>query len=178
MNWLKLLNKKTITCMLIGLASISLQAQLTFQDYKKEYPDFNEVVLLDYQGYEISIENKKLKIIQNTSFESMILSENGIHNNEESFTYSELVKLLEYDAFSVVNNNGKEKKIKVTQSAEKNSSSSSVFFDDIKERRLIFPHLETGAKKFTITNANLLIHFYYINTCSSVDSLLKMPLLK
>ena len=95
-----------------------MQAQLTFQDYKKEYPDFNEVVLLDYQGYEISIENKKLKIIQNTSFESMILSENGIHNNEESFTYSELVKLLEYDAFSVVNINGKEKKMKVTQNLE------------------------------------------------------------
>lgn len=133
--------------MLIGFVSISMQAQQTFQDYKKEYPDFNEVVLSDYQGYDISIINKKLKIIQNTSFESMILSENGIHNNEESFSYSELVKLLEYDAYSVVNSNGKEKKIKVTQSTEKNSRSNSVFFDDIKERQLIFPHLETGAKK-------------------------------
>ena len=147
MNWPKLLNKSVVTCMLIGFTSIGLQAQQTFEDYKKLYPDFNEVVLLDYQGYDISIENKKLKIIQNTSFESMILSENGIHNNEESFTYSELVKLLEYDAFSVINSNGKDKKIKVTQSAEKNSSSSSVFFDDIKERQLIFPHLEKGAKK-------------------------------
>lgn len=147
MNWPKLLNKSVVTCMLIGFTSIGLQAQQTFEEYKKLYPDFNEVVLLDYQGYDISIENKKLKIIQNTSFESMILSENGIHNNEESFTYSELVKLLEYDAFSVINSNGKDKKIKVTQSAEKNSSSSSVFFDDIKERQLIFPHLEKGAKK-------------------------------
>lgn len=147
MNWPKLLNKSVVTCMLIGFTSIGLQAQQTFEEYKKLYPDFNEVVLLDYQGYDISIENKKLKIIQNTSFESMILSENGIHNNEESFTYSELVKLLEYDAFSVINSNGKDKKIKVTQSAEKNSSSSSVFFDDIKEIQLIFPHLEKGAKK-------------------------------
>lgn len=147
MNWPKLLNKSVVTCMLIGFTSIALQAQQTFEEYKKLYPDFNEVVLLDYQGYDISIENKKLKIIQNTSFESMILSENGIHNNEESFTYSELVKLLEYDAFSVINSNGKDKKIKVTQSAEKNSSSSSVFFDDIKEIQLIFPHLEKGAKK-------------------------------
>jgi len=147
MNWLKSLNKKTFIGLFIGLTSISIHAQNTFQDYKKEYPDFNEVVLLDYQGYDISIENKKLKIIQNTSFESMILSENGIHNNQESFTYSELVKLLEYEAYSLVNTNGKEKKIKVTQSTEKNSSSSSVFFDDIKERQLVFPNLETGAKK-------------------------------
>ncbi len=119
MNWLKSLNKKTSIVLFIGLTSISIHAQNTFQDYKKEYPDFNEVVLLDYQGYDISIENKKLKIIQNTSFESMILSENGIHNNQESFTYSELVKLLEYEAYSLVNTNGKEKKIKVTQSTEK-----------------------------------------------------------
>ena len=147
MNWSISLNKKAISCMLIGFVSISMQAQQTFQDYKKEYPDFNEVVLSDYQGYDISIINKKLKIIQNTSFESIILSENGIHNNEESFSYSELVKLLEYDAYSVINSNGKEKKIKVTQSTEKNSRSNSVFFDDIKERQLIFPHLETGAKK-------------------------------
>lgn len=147
MNWLISSNKKAIIALLIGLNSIGIYAQFTLQDYKKEFPDFNEVVLLDYQGYDIFIENKKLKIIQNTSFESMILSENGIHNNQESFTYSELVKLLEYDAYSVINLNGKEKKIKVTQATEKNSRSSSVFFDDIKERQLIFPNLEAGAKK-------------------------------
>ena len=147
MNWLISSNKKAIIALLIGLNSIGIYAQFTLQDYKKEFPDFNELVLLDYQGYDIFIENKKLKIIQNTSFESMILSENGIHNNQESFTYSELVKLLEYDAYSVINLNGKEKKIKVTQATEKNSRSSSVFFDDIKERQLIFPNLEAGAKK-------------------------------
>lgn len=122
-------------------------AQESFEEFKKQFPDFNEVVLLDYQGYDISIENKKIKIIQNTSFESLILSENGIHNNKESFTYSELVKLINYEAYSVVNVKGKEKKIKVTQTSEKNSSSSSVFYDDIKERQLIFPNLETGSKK-------------------------------
>ena len=73
MNWLKSLNKKTFIGLFIVLTSISIHAQNTFQDYKKEYPDFNELVLLDYQGYDISIENKKLKIIQNTYFESMII---------------------------------------------------------------------------------------------------------
>jgi len=141
-----LLNNSLILLLLIGFG-FSSTAQNGLEDYKKQFPDFNEVVLLDYQGYDIFIENKKIKIIQNTSFESMILSENGIHNNKESFTYSELVKLIDYDAYSVVNVKGKEKKIKVSQTAEKNSSSSSVFFDDIKERQLIFPNLETGSKK-------------------------------
>ena len=35
------------------------------------------------------------------------------------FTYSELVKLIDYDAYSVVNVKGKEKKLKVSQTAEK-----------------------------------------------------------
>ncbi len=146
MNWSKSKSNFFTILLLIGIQLIS-NAQNSFEDYKKQYPDFNEVVILDYQGYDISIENKKIKIIQNTSFESMILSENGIHNNKESFTYSELVKLLDYEAYSLVNVKGKEKKIKVTQTSEKNSSSSSVFFDDIKERQLVFLNLETGSKK-------------------------------
>lgn len=146
MNWSKSKSNFFTILLLIGIQLIS-NAQNSFEDYKKQYPDFNEVVILDYQEYDISIENKKIKIIQNTSFESMILSENGIHNNKESFTYSELVKLLDYEAYSLVNVKGKEKKIKVTQTSEKNSSSSSVFFDDIKERQLVFPNLETGSKK-------------------------------
>ncbi|WP_445716915.1 transglutaminase-like domain-containing protein, partial [Flavobacterium sp.] len=146
MNWSISKNNFFASLLLIGIHFIST-AQNSFEEYKKQYPDFNEVVLLDYQGYDISIENKKIKIIQNTSFESMILSENGIHNNKESFTYSELVKLLDYDAYSIINVKGKEKKVKVTQTSEKNSSSSSVFFDDIKERQMVFPNLETGSKK-------------------------------
>ena len=146
MNWSISKNNLFASLLLIGIHFIST-AQNSFEEYKKQYPDFNEVVLLDYQGYDISIENKKIKIIQNTSFESMILSENGIHNNKESFTYSELVKLLDYDAYSIINVKGKEKKVKVTQTSEKNSSSSSVFFDDIKERQMVFPNLETGSKK-------------------------------
>lgn len=145
MNW-SILNKLYLLLLFMSISLMS-NAQESFEEFKKQFPDFNEVVLLDYQGYDILIENKKIKIIQNTSFESLILSENGIHNNKESFTYSELVKLINYEAYSVVNVKGKEKKIKVTQTSEKNSSSSSVFYDDIKERQLIFPNLETGSKK-------------------------------
>ncbi|MFI0427169.1 MAG: DUF3857 domain-containing protein [Flavobacterium sp.] len=146
MIWSKLSNKLFLAMLFIVIC-LNTNAQNTFQDYKKAYPDYNEIVLLDFQSYDISIEDKKLKIIQNSNFESMILTENGIHNNQESFTYSELVKLIDYEAFSVVNNNGKEKKIKVTQSTEKQSSQSSVFHDDVKQRQLSFPNLEAGSKK-------------------------------
>lgn len=144
MNWSKLSNRIYIVFLLL---SCCIYGQNTWQDYKKEYPDFNEIVLNDSQSYDFFVENNKLKIIQDNNFESIILSENGIQNNQEAFSYSELVQLKGYEAFSIVNNNGKEKKIKVTQSNEKQSRQSSIFYNDVKERHLIFPNLESGARK-------------------------------
>jgi len=122
-------------------------AQEPLEQLRKQYEGFNEVVLDDSQVYDISVEDKKLKITLDNRYESVILSETGIANNEESFSYSDLVKLRKYDAWSVIPNNGKEKKIKVTQVTETGARKSSVFYDDVRERRLVFPNLEAGAKK-------------------------------
>lgn len=135
--------RKTYLVLFIGLFILAANAQNALEDYKKQYPDFNEVVLNNVQSYEFSIADSKLKAIENNQYESLILTDNGIINNKESFTYSELVKLLGYEAYSVV----KDKKIKVTQTHEIQSGQSSVFYDDVKERQLIFPNLEAGAKK-------------------------------
>lgn len=139
--------KKILLVLFIGLFSFSTNAQNLLEEYKKQYPDFNELVLNDNQTYDFSIENNKLKVIQDNHYESVILTENGIQSNKESFSYSELVKLLNYDAYSVIYDNGKERKIKVTQTNEIQSGQSSAFYDDVKERQLIFPNLEAGAKK-------------------------------
>lgn len=143
----KIAMKKIYLVLFIGFFAFSTNAQNLLEDYKKQYPDFNELVVNDNQSYDFSIENNKLKVIQNNQYESIILTENGIQNNKESFTYSELVKLLGYEAYSVINDNGREKKIKVTQTNEIQSGQSSVFYDDVKERQLIFPNLEAGSKK-------------------------------
>ncbi|GGA86631.1 hypothetical protein GCM10008015_29130 [Flavobacterium palustre] len=139
----KLFNFLFLSCFF----SLSTLAQNTLTEYKKTYPDYNELIINNQQSYNISIENKKLKIIQDNHFESMILSENGIQNNKESFSYSNLVKLNNYDAYALFNDNGKEKKIKVSQSNEKPSKNGSVFFDDVMVRELTFNNLETGSKK-------------------------------
>ncbi len=147
MYWLKLSNKLALFITLFGLFCINSNAQNTLQEYKKLYPDYNEIVINDTQSYDFSFENKKLKIIQDNHYESMILSENGIHSNKESFTYSELVKLKSYDAYTLINENGKEKKIKITQTNQVQSETGSVFYDDVKQQQLLFPNLEAGAKK-------------------------------
>jgi transglutaminase-like putative cysteine protease len=146
MNWLKLVSN-SIIIFLIFVSPTSVFAQSELLDYKKNYPNVNEIIVNDIQSYDFSIENKKIKVIQNNLFESMILNENGIQNNQESFSYSELVKLIDYEAHTIITEKGKEKKIKVTQTNEKQARQSSVFYNDVKERQLIFPNLEAGAKK-------------------------------
>jgi transglutaminase-like putative cysteine protease len=139
--------KNIFLVLLIGFFACSTNAQNLLEEYKKQYPDFNELVLNDSQIYDFSIENNKLKVIQDNHYESVILTDNGIQSNKESFSYSDLVQLQRYDAFTVIYENGKEKKIKVTQTNEIQSGQSSAFYDDVKERQLIFPNLEAGAKK-------------------------------
>ena len=139
--------KKIYLVLFIGFFVFSTNAQNLLEEYKKQHPDFNELVLNDSQTYNFSIENNKLKVIQDNNYESVILTENGIQSNKEFFSYSELVKLQSYDAYSVIFDNGKERKIKVTQTNEIQSGQSSVFYDNVKERQLIFPNLEAGAKK-------------------------------
>lgn len=143
------LNKKYIAAILLPLALQAVAQDKTgsFAEYKKIYTDVNELVISDKASYDIFVEDKKLRVLKSDYYESMIMSENGIQNNEESFTYSGLVKLKEYEAFSIVNDKGKDRKIKVTQTNEKQPRQSSVFYDDVKERQLIFPNLEAGARK-------------------------------
>jgi len=144
--WWTLSNKAILTGAAV-LSSVALFAQNNFETYKKQYPDYNELIVNNATSYSISIVDKKLKVIQDNQYESMILSDNGIQNNKESFSYSDFVKFLSYDAYTVVSNGGKEKKIKVTQALEKQSRGGSVFHDDAKTKQLSFPNLEAGAKK-------------------------------
>lgn len=147
MNWSKLLNKPFILAVFFALNSILAIAQKSFQNIKDLYPDYNEIILENAEVYDVSIENNGLKIIQDNHHESMVLKQNGIFNNKESFSYSDLIVLKSYDAYTIINEKGKEKKIKVTQSIEKQSQQSSIFYNDVKERQLTFPNIETGAKK-------------------------------
>ncbi|KAF2517646.1 DUF3857 domain-containing protein [Flavobacterium foetidum] len=139
--------KQTLLLLFFVLSSISVSAQKSFQDIKNLYPDYNEIILDNSESYDITIENNALKVIQDNHYEAMILTPNGIINNKESFSYSDLIRLKSYDAYTLLNENGKDKKLKVTQSLEKQSQQSSIFYNDVKERQLIFPSMEPGAVK-------------------------------
>lgn len=116
-------------------------------DIKAKYPGQNELILKDKQTYRFSLSDDKPKIISDNYFESLILSEVGIQNTSESFSFSELVPLKSFDAYTIVNAKGKEKKIPINPPTEKSAESNSVFYSDVKEKKLTFNNLEIGSKK-------------------------------
>jgi transglutaminase-like putative cysteine protease len=116
-------------------------------DIRAKYPGQHELILKDKQTYRFSLSNDKPKIISDNYFESLILSEAGIQNTSESFSFSELVPLKSFDAYTVINTKGKEKKIPINPTTEKTAESNSVFYSDVREKKLTFNNLEIGAKK-------------------------------
>ena len=103
-------------------------------DFKAKYPGQNELILKDKQTYRFSLYKEKPKIISDNYFESLILSEAGIQNTSESFSFSELVPLKSFDAYTIVNAKGKEKKIPINPPTEKSAENNSVFIVMSKKR--------------------------------------------
>lgn len=138
---------KTIPLLLLAALGQAQQAVLPVEEYRKTWSGANELILTDKSSYDIFVKDNKLKVLRDNHYESIILSESGIINNKESFSYSELVKLVDYEAFSIVNERGREKKVKVTQTAEKLARENAIFHNDVKERQLNFANLEAGSRK-------------------------------
>lgn len=145
MNWLKS-NYKTLGVVAL-LCSVSVGWAQDLSQWQKKYAGYNELILKEAQTYDISVQKNKLKIVQDNYFESVILTEIGIHNTSESFSYSDLVPLNKYEAYSVINLKGKEKKIPIKSHTDKSMNQSHVFHSDAKERKIVFSNLEVGAKK-------------------------------
>jgi hypothetical protein len=136
-----------ISCLFLCLLAPALTAQKDINEMKTKYPGYSELILLESQSYDFSLQNKKPSIIQDNYFESIILSENGIRNNAENVSFSQLVPLKSYEGFTAVKINGKEKKIPVKELTDMAESSGGIFHSDVKSKKLLFTNLDVGAKK-------------------------------
>jgi transglutaminase-like putative cysteine protease len=141
------MNKSSLQGCIIMLLGLNLSAQSDINEMKKRYPGYSELIIKESQTYSFSIQDKKPSILQDNYFESVILSENGIHNNAENLSFSQLVPLKSYEGFTSVKIDGKEKKIPVKEISYVAESSGSVFHSDVKSKKLLFTNLDIGAKK-------------------------------
>lgn len=129
------------------LISTSVLWSQTWVELQSKYPGYNEYIIQETQSYSIGIEKNKLKILSDNYYESVILSDLGIHNNQESLIYSQIVPIKSYEAYSVVNQNGKERKIPVAKVVDLSLNQRNVFHSDAKEKKLTYSGLHVGAKK-------------------------------
>lgn len=111
------------------------------------YPGFNEIIIKESQSYDFSISQNKLQILQDHYHESVITSHQGIHNNEESIYFSELVPLKSFQGYTSALVKGKPKKIEAQVVNESSDLGGSVFYSDLKFKKFLFTNLDVGAKK-------------------------------
>lgn len=139
-------NKKIFLLLILGYTQMGISQNL-IDFYTQKYPGHHEVVLSDVQKYDISFQKDKLKVLEDCYIETLILTELGARNTTESFTFSELVPLKSYNAFTILSKNGKDKKIPLQGTVDKVARENSIFYNDVIEKKLTFSNLEIGAKK-------------------------------
>lgn len=142
--WWKFYNN----CLLgiIFLASNLVWSQ-SWTELQSKFPGYNEYIIQETQTYSISIEKNKLKVISDNYYESMILSDLGIHNNQETFVYSQLIPVKSFEAYSIIHQQGKEKKIPIANVVDVAVDQRNIFHSDVKKKKLTYSGLHVGAKK-------------------------------
>lgn len=133
--------------LLFLLPSFCLLAQNELvDDLIKKYEDKTTINLLIKKHYDILWNEGKLDIKQRITEERIFLDDNVSSAIKESVSFSSFYNLLELDAASYTPKGSKYKKNTVREFKVNSSGSSSVFYDDSKEKVFYFTNLAKGAK--------------------------------
>lgn len=152
---------------LFGLIAQTPAENLSF--YQKKYPFTNVVRLQDDMTIDISLDKEEnLNITKTIVEKDIILDKKASLYNSNTIQYSDLQALNYVQAKSLYPDTKKYLENKVTDDliSTKDKMDGSVFFDDIKEKKIIFPKLEQGSQKITeyqlqIIEPRLLGSFYF-----------------
>ena len=111
----------------------------------QKFADEDAVYLSKREVSEIKIEGDSL-VIYNQSFSDMLMiKENTAPYAEKQIGYSSFHELLNLNPKTLVPNGEKFKEIKVDEIKDIASLSGSVFYDDVRYKKFIFPSLTKGA---------------------------------
>lgn len=142
-------NRKSVlllTFLFFTLTSISQTTEI-YETYKKKYPGQHLVVLNSWSRVNIDLVKGKPRVSKTYHNEYLLLDKNGILAlSEEMVNFSSFEEITINEAYVLVPKGSSSEKIKVTQiSTQDADSEGSIFHDDTKEMRLIFPRIEIGA---------------------------------
>lgn len=138
-------SEKGLKCLLIVTTlfiSNAIVAQ-TVDELKRKYPGDEAVMLNSSAQYKIKLKDGEPYVESRESQTMMFLTANAAaYLSQYGFGHSSFHEVKEYEAYTQTADN---KKIKVTNFKTSSSSSSGVFYDDVKETMFDFPAIGQGA---------------------------------
>lgn len=134
------------------------------EEIKKQFPNEPFVRLANVQHVNISIENQRINIIQDTKYEDAYLDESAIQYAKRSISYNTFYNLLDVQAKTINQENGVLKE-KIVENFTTKDELEDSFYDDTKSVSFLLPDLKPGSrsviqKKEQINNPRFLSPIY------------------
>lgn len=132
---------------------------------KAQFPDASFVRMSNQQKINISLENQRINIIQDTKYEDAYLDESAVQYAKRSISYNTFFNLLDVKAKTINTENNQLKEDKVENFVTKDEIDDA-FYDDSKSVSFILPNLKAGSrtiieKKEQINNPRFLSPIYF-----------------
>jgi len=141
--------KKTLTiCFAIFLSFFSVsQTNAELESYKAKYPGQHVIMKTHSNKVMLTMVKGQPQVVHNYRMEFLILDQNGLLSlTEELIEHSSFEQLTINEAYVLVPKGDGSEKVKVTQITTQDAETEgSIFHDDNKETRLIFPKMTIGA---------------------------------
>lgn len=137
--------------------------QKNLEEVKKKYSNEELIVLETAEHYTIRLNSDQLEVKSNEVDRILYLGEHAVQMGKYSFHHSGFHEVQNYQAYTATTAN---KRVKVTEFKTSNSSSNSIFYDDVKETQFSFPQITPGAvgnleTSFHHKNPFLLSPYYF-----------------
>jgi len=142
------LNKKTLFCAVSLCSTIvfSQPKKYDLQSIAKTYKGEEAVMLESKDNLVIDFDkNDKIRIKNNHSHDVYFIGTNSKRYADEYISYSTFTDIANLDALLYEFDGTSFKKKKITEIVQSDNTSSSVFYDDNKSKRVVFPQVSQGS---------------------------------
>jgi len=135
-----------ITILIFSHFSLLAQPAKDFIYFNKNYPDEPAVEILRRQTLQIRIVDGKPEIFTEKYVETIILTDRVTPFANEKVYYSPDNDIVEIEAYSLIPQGNRYRKIAVKDFAHSSDFSSYIFYDDTKACSFVYPGLTKGSK--------------------------------
>ncbi len=138
-------------CSTIHFFSIS-QPDVDLIKYTNKYPESRGVLLENIRSNILTLKNNQLQIESKEIKSYFITSDKPNYFSEGEIYFSDLITIKSFEAYSLIPEGKKYKKVKVTEFQDSFDNDDAIFYDENKKRTFVFPSLVQGAKTYQVSS--------------------------